>query len=167
MSYDLSIYFPQAAFPAKSWDEILAYFSGSDCEICTAGPSCAEAGVNHGHLLVNTWSLVSIGIASLKHDRGACAPPASRWVATISTGLGRALPAWWIQFAIPYHALVLIPGITVHDCQHHKGSTTEGSSFTDAETWLEFASGRIWDRRARHMKLNGRSLFTEDRRPLF
>lgn len=109
MSYDLSIYFPHVVFPAKGWEEILAFFAGPDCELNASCPSSAAAGLKHGSLRVGGWSLVSIRIASLKDDLESCAPPGSRWVADIGTGLGSALQAKWIQFAIPYHALVLIP----------------------------------------------------------
>jgi hypothetical protein len=52
--------------------------------------------------------------------------------------------AFFIQFAIPYHALVFFPGVTVHDCQFHLGRSVEASSWSTPESWLPYAERALW-----------------------
>ncbi len=167
MSYDLSIFFPQVSFPARVWNEILMSFSGPDCQVIPADVRSAGIGIECGGLFVNEKSSVHAEVMRTKPGGTSCAPPGAHWSAVISTSAGRPLTAWWLQFAIPYHALVMIPGVTVHDCQHHLVESMETSSFTDPDAWRNFAAAQIWDRRARHLTLNGRNLFADDRSPSF
>lgn len=63
-----------------------------------------------------------------------CDAPPTDWGVYVSTQLGRSPMAAWLQFAVPYHLLILLPGTAVHDCQHH-----DRGWFGDAEEYREFA----------------------------
>jgi hypothetical protein len=62
------------------------------------------------------------------------APPADWGVYVSSTPLGRTPMAAWLQFAVPYHLLILLSDTAVHDCQHH-----DRGWFNDAEEYRGFA----------------------------
>jgi hypothetical protein len=146
MSFDLYIYFPQAAFPVGLWHDILASFRSEACHVRfeETDPEFAASGAKHCYLVADD-SVVSVGI-SRKMDPDAppdsCVPKGTHWLAGVSTGMGRSALASRIQFAIPYHALVFMPGVSVHDCQYHQGRSTEASSWSDADAWLEYCRTR-------------------------
>ena len=58
--------------------------------------------------------------------------------------MGRSARAFFIQYAIPYHALLFFPGVTVHDCQYHLGRSVEASSWSTPESWLAYAERCLW-----------------------
>jgi hypothetical protein len=86
-------------------------------------------------------SVVSIGVGA---SCGSCAPSNTRWEVNLSTTMGRSRRASFIQYVIPYHALVFFPGITVHDCQFHLGRSVEASSWSTPESWLPYAERALW-----------------------
>src|SRR4051812_1528935 len=164
VSYDLRIFFPHPVFPTEGWRDILASFRGPDCEVQFDEPS---ADGSSSYLVVG-HSRIDADVRP--HDGetdGLCAPSSTRWLAGTSTTMGRSYKAYWIQFAIPYHALVFFPGITVHDCQYHVGRSLEASSFVDPGAWLDFARQRLWGPAAGKAELVEQNLFTPEGLPNF
>jgi hypothetical protein len=164
VSFELRIFFPHPTFPAEEWYDILGSFRSDDCYVRFDEPTDrAQGGVKECYLIPDE-SLVNVYVSSTNPDRSyLCEPLGTHWNATVSTGMGRSRLASWIQFAIPYHALVFFPGVTVHDCEFHLGRSTAESSWTDPESWLHFA-----DRRLRaNVELIERGLFTADGTPRF
>jgi hypothetical protein len=139
MSYDLHIFFPHAEFPAQPWYELLESFRGGVYEVWLE--EAAERGGLKNCSIVVDQSVVSIGVGA---SCGSCAPSNTCWEANLSTTLGRSRRASYIQYVIPYHALVFFPGITVHDCQFHLGRSVEASSWSTPEGWLAYAERRLW-----------------------
>jgi hypothetical protein len=139
MSYDLHIFFPHAEFPAQSWYELLESFRGGVYEVFFEEP--AGGGGPKNCSIVVDQSVVSIGAGA---NCSSCAPATARWEVNLSTTMGRSMRAWFIQYAIPYHALVFFPGITVHDCQFHLGRSVEASSWSTPEDWQAYAERRLW-----------------------
>jgi hypothetical protein len=133
MSYDLTIFFPHLEFPKETWFQLLDGFRSDTCEVILTGIEDCRIVVDH--------SVISIGSDA---SRRGCAPAGTRWTAGISTAMGRSGRAWFIQHAIPYHALVFIPGVTVHDCQHHLGRSLEASSWSTPEGWQAYAEPKLW-----------------------
>lgn len=94
----------------------------------------------------------------------SCVPVGAHWSIYLDTGGQATSKAVWTQFAIPYYALSLIQGVTVHDCQWHREDDLY--SFQDAETWAEFAARAVRHRTGgRDLVDNG--LMTEDGKILF
>jgi hypothetical protein len=141
MSYDLHIFFPHAEFPAQSWYELLESFRSSVYEVWFDDPERAERSGLKDCSIVVDQSVVSIGIGA---SGNSCAPTNTRWQAVLSTTMGRSVRASFVQYAIPYHALMFFPGVTVHDCQFHLGRSVEASSWSTPEGWLAYAERRLW-----------------------
>jgi hypothetical protein len=133
MSYHLSIFFPQPEFPTQAWFELLESYRSDACAVMLDGLGDCRIVVDD--------SVVSIGA---NDSRNGCAPVATHWTVVISTSMGRSRRAFFIQFAIPYEALVFFPGVTVHDCQYHVGRSVEASSWHAPESWLRHAESRLW-----------------------
>jgi hypothetical protein len=133
MSYDLSIFFPHPEFPIEAWHDLLESHRSELCSVVLNGLDDCRIVVDR--------SVVSIGA---NQSRSPCAPVGTRWSAGISTSMGRSWRAFFIQFAIPYEALIFFPGVTVHDCQYHVGRSVEASSWTMPESWLRYAEARLW-----------------------
>lgn len=146
MSYDLGIYFPFPTFPVREWHDLLANFESPSCRVEFEEPQAeyAESGAKLCYLTADD-SLVTAAVSWRigPNPPSRCMPPGTHWYASISTGMGRSARASWIQFAIPYHALVLLPGTSVHDCQHHVGRILEESTWHDPDGWLSYASRRL------------------------
>jgi len=133
MSYDLSIFFPETEFPTQAWSDLLESYRSDTCEVILNGPGDCRIVIDH--------SVISIGA---NDSRSSCAPAGTHWSVDISTSMGRSWRAFFIQFAIPYEALIFFPGVTVHDCQYHVGRSIEASSWTMPESWLRYAEARLW-----------------------
>ena len=73
--------------------------------------------------------------------------------------MGRSLRAFWIQFAIPYHTLLLVPGVIVH--------AEPERLFSDAGSWLEFSRERLWRPLSQKVELVEMGLFAADGTPRF
>jgi hypothetical protein len=144
MSYEIRIFFPCIDFPSQTWYEMLESFRTSDCDVLFDDPGPAESGALRGARIAVNQSLISIDAWAERDARSSCAPADTRCGACIETTMDRSLRAWFIQHAIPYHALVFLPGVTVHDCQYHVGRTVEDSSWTSPEAWLEVTERRLW-----------------------
>jgi hypothetical protein len=164
MSYDLKIFFPHAEFPARAWRELLESFAGSGgCEVRFGDPPPGgNAGVVEC-LIVVDQSVIDIGGGP---SDSACAPNDTRWEIGLSTTMGRSARAWFFQHAIPYHALVFFPGVTVHDCQYHLGRSVAESSWSTPQSWLALAERRLW-RMGPKERLIDLGLFTPDGRVRF
>jgi len=163
MSYDLHIFFPHAQFPAQSWHELLESFSNAVYHVRFDDPEpAAPAGVKECSIVVDQ-SVVSIMVGA---NGSSCAPANSRWEVSLSTTMGRSVRASFIQCAIPYHALVFFPGVTVHDCQFHLGRSVEASSWSTPDAWLAYAERRLW-RIAPKQALVDLGLFHSDGRVAF
>jgi hypothetical protein len=141
MSYDLHIFFPHEEFPAQPWYELLESFRNGVYEVRFDGPEPAERGGLKDCSIVVDQSVVSIGVGP---SGTSCAPTNTRWQVNLSTTMGRSARAFFIQYAIPYHALVFFPGVTVHDCQFHLGRSVEASSWSTPEGWLAYAERALW-----------------------
>jgi hypothetical protein len=124
MRFDRNIYFPQVKFPDGEWRTILARFHAG------AGTS-AEA---REWFVVTGESAVWITLEPAPARPGSCIPKGTRWIVVLDTAAGREPAAVWAQFAIPYHTLAGIPGVSVHDCQH-----CEAGLFTAADAFRRFA----------------------------
>jgi len=170
MSYDLTIFFPHAEFPASAWYDLLASFRSSECEVSFEQPirfdPRTKASVMDCRIAVD-HSLLGIGVdAEEGPSRRSCAPQDARWGAHLSTTMGRSFRAFFIQHAVPYHALVFFPGVTVHDCQYHVGRSLEASSWSTPEGWLAIAERRLWSM-GRKENLVDHGLFHPDGRIRF
>lgn len=141
MSYDLHIFFPHAEFPAQPWFELLESFRNSVYEISFDDLQPAPHGGPKDCAIVVDHSVVSIGVSA---NSNSCAPTNTRWQVNLSTTMGRSARASFIQYAIPYHALVFFPGVTVHDCQFHLGRSVDASSWNTPEGWLAYAERALW-----------------------
>ena len=80
----------------------------------------------------------------------------------MSTTMGRSARALFVQYAVPYHALVFFAGVTVHDCQYHIGRSIEASSWSTPESWLAYAEPRLWRRLGSKRALIRLGLFHSD-----
>jgi hypothetical protein len=157
MSYELRIFFPQVTFPRTEWRAILTSFQRPGCLVRF------EPGDPHDLCiscdLVVGESVLSTGVSPIEPGSWGRASEAANWAAMLSTTLGRSLQALWIQFAIPYHALVLLPGIVVH--------AEPDRIFVEIETWLEFCRERLWGPLRQKEELVESGLFTPDGSPRF
>jgi hypothetical protein len=162
MSFDLEIFFPHPTFPTQEWAGILESFRSESCAVRFEETGTGESCGCSTCFVVADDSLVSVGVCSMHDAPTSCAPSDSRWRASVSTTMGRSGLAWWIQFAIPYHALVFFPGVTVHDCQHHLGRRVEESSWTTPETWRQYSERTLWRTMGPKNPLIERGLFSPD-----
>jgi hypothetical protein len=163
VSYDLRIYFPQPAFPAQAWYDMLASFRSGHCSVTFSAPSSIYRSDVQECSLVADHSLVDVGVRSMNPAQPQlCDPLGTHWMAHVSTGMGRSGHALWLQYAIPYHALIFFPGVSVHDCQYHVGRSIEVSSWADAASWLEFAQRKLWREIGTHADMIERGLFAAD-----
>jgi len=162
MSFDLQIFFPHPAFPAQEWRDMLESFRSESCEVAFEEAGAADSRGAQSCCLIADRSVISIGVCSINDAPTSCAPADTRWRASISTTMGRSGLTWWIQFAIPYQALVFFPGTTVHDCQHHLGRSVEQSSWTSPDTWREYSERTLWHTMGSNAPLIERGLFNAD-----
>jgi hypothetical protein len=134
MSYDLRIYFQQTAFPLEPWAEILRLFDFT--------PSSTASDFYEREWQAEQETTVWLSLSQMKPDQPQlCAPSGTHWLATISTGMGRSPQAVWTQFAVPYYALGLMTGVSVHDCQWH--TDDNAAHFDTPEAYLAFAAQAI------------------------
>jgi hypothetical protein len=162
MSFDLQTFFPHPVFPAQEWCDILDSFRSETCEVTFEEIRTADSHGAKSCCLIADRSVVDVGVCSINDAPTSCAPPDTRWRASISTTMGRSGLAWWIQFAIPYQALVFFPGTTVHDCQHHVGRSVEQSSWTNPEVWRQYSERTLWRMMGPKAPLIERGLFDAD-----
>jgi hypothetical protein len=161
VSYDLRVFFPHPEFPTHAWYDVLATFQGDACHVTFSEDSSGQACIKD-YSLVADGSLVSVDVRAMSDIPSLCAPAGTRWLATVSTGMGRSALAWWTACAIPYHALVFFPGAIVHDCQYHVGRSLAESSWTNPETWLQNCKRRLWRTLGSKAELIDRGLFGAD-----
>jgi hypothetical protein len=161
VSYDLRIFFPHAEFPTHAWYDMLASFRSEACHITFSEGSDGQDGIKECSLVAD-GSLVSVDVRAMSDVPSLCAPAGTRWLATVSTGMGRSGLAWWTVFAIPYHTLVFFPGVTVHDCQYHVGRSLAESSWASPEIWLQSCERRLWRTLGSKAELIDRGLFGAD-----
>jgi hypothetical protein len=166
MSYDLTIFFPHPEFPTQAWYEVLESFRSDACDVRFDDQSVAQNGGLKDCSIATDDFLILVGGYLMAGVSSECAPPGTHWRIGVSTGMGRSALALWIQHAIPYHALVFFPGVTVHDCQYHLGRSVEESSWTTPESWLQFAERRLW-RMGPKRELVERGMFYADGRVRF
>jgi hypothetical protein len=140
MSFSLDLYFSHAAFPLAAWESIAREHGLGRLE---PDPSWRAADSPAGL----KWAKVTQGATlwadldrCLPGPNAPCCPADAHWQLTLDTAAGRPKALLWAQFAIAYHALVLVGGVAVHDCQYHLKSTLTGSTFTDADAWETFAA---------------------------
>ena len=141
MSYDLQIFFPHAEFPVQAWQELLGTFRSGSSEVGFDDQKPVENGAVRDCSIVVDQSVIVIGGG---RGHSECAPKSTRWIVSISTTMGRSARASFIQYAIPYHALLFFTGVTVHDCQYHLGRSVEASSWSTPESWLAYAERSLW-----------------------
>jgi hypothetical protein len=158
MSYDLKIFFPQATFPRTEWRDILVGFQGPECLVRFDGPGDAHDPQPSCYLVADD-SVLSADVCPIEPGECGVGSESARWMAVLSTSMGRSLKAFWIQFAIPHHVLVLLPGIKVH--------VEPGRLFANAESWLKFSQERLWSPLPRKKELVELGLFTPDGSPRF
>jgi hypothetical protein len=158
MSYDLKVFFPQSTFPRTEWRTILASFEGPECLVRFGANGDDDATDNACDLVIGE-SVLTTDIAPIEPGYWAVISKGARWKAVLSTTMGRSFRALWVQFAIPYHALVLIPGVTVH--------AEPDQLFLDPPSWLDFCRGRLWGPLRRKEDAVEHGLFTADGSPRF
>jgi hypothetical protein len=157
MSFDLRVFFPQASFPEAEWRGILESFGSAECLVRFEPPDGRGVAITCD--LVVDDSVVSAGVGAIEPGYWARVSKGAKWQAALSTSAGRSLRAFWIQFAIPYHALVLIPGVAAH--------AEPDLIFHDTERWLEFCRERLWGPVRQKEQMVDRGLFLEDGTPRF
>ena len=131
----------QLVFPAQAWYDLLESFRNSACQVVFDELAPAQNDALKDCSIVIDQSVIMIGGGA---SSSPCAPACTRWDVVVSTTLGRSARALFIQYAIPYHALVFFPGVTVHDCQYHLGRTAAASSWSTAEGWFPYAERALW-----------------------
>jgi hypothetical protein len=159
MSYDLAIHFPHEAFPYEEWNSILSLFNTEEripykCEYFryeaewvvvaeTRTASKPRRGGAEPEIDPITGRTVWIGSSPVWISLYSFSPnvwgdwirAGTHWGISLDTSGSASCKAVWTQFAIPYYALGVIEGITVHDPQY-----TSENSFQDPEAWAAFAS---------------------------
>lgn len=129
MSYDLYVYHNQPDFPEDELREILAGLWPAE-----GGVRLTENGPGEWEFFVGTS--VWVDVSPVRSEPGSdCIPTGARWRATSSTSMGRSVHAVWLQFAVVYHMALLLPGMTVHNCQ-----IGEHGTYTDPEAFRLSAS---------------------------
>jgi hypothetical protein len=127
VSYDIDIYFSQPTPPVASMESVLSLLDM---------PVTAQPGLE--------WSIWTgtgtVWIEILEISFRPCAPADAKWRACVSSAMMRGRAAHIALFAIPYAALLLIEGTSVHDCQAHNLGI-----FTTPDAWLEFARTQCRD----------------------
>src|SRR5207237_9815072 len=109
--------------------------------------------------LVIGESVLTTDVGPVEPGHWAVMSKGARWKATLSTTMSRSFRALWVQFAIPYHALVLIPGVTVH--------AQPEQLFADPQSWLDFCRKRLWGPLRRKEDAVDYGLFAADGFPRF
>jgi hypothetical protein len=158
MSYDLKVFFPHLTFPRAEWRTILASFEGPECLVRFGACSDADESDNGCDLVIGE-SVLTTDVAPIGPGHWTRMSNGATWKATLSTTMGRSFRALWVQFAIPYHALVLIPGVTVHAEPDHL--------FANPQSWLDFCRERLWGPLRRKEEAVESGLFTADGSPRF
>ena len=158
MSYDLKVFFPHPTFPRTEWRTILASFEGPDCLVRFGASGDPDESEDACDLVIGESVLIT-GVAPIGPGHWMVMSNGARWKATLSTTMGRSFRAFWVQFAIPYHALVLIPGVTAH--------AEPDQLFADPQSWLDFCRKRLWDPLRRKEDAVEYGLFTADGSPRF
>jgi hypothetical protein len=155
MSYDLRIFFPHPIFPRTEWRTILASFQGPECLMRF---SDADDSDNACDLVIDD-SVLTTAIAPVGPGHWTLMSNGASWQAHLSTTMGRSFRAFWVQFAIPYHGLVLIAGVAAH--------AEPDRLFADPQSWLDFSRKRLWDPLRRKEDAVEYGLFTADGSPRF
>jgi hypothetical protein len=122
VSYDIDVYCDQEVFPEEGLWEILVSFGY---------PVRREGGLAWR---LDTGYSVAISVRAVAEERwkGCSAPEETQWVLVASTGASRTAEAFWHQLAVPYHMLILLPGMSIHDCQvglHDLGLVTDPDEY--------------------------------------
>jgi len=158
MSYDLKVFFPHPIFPRAEWRTIVASFEGPECLVRFDAGSDAGEPDNACDLVIGE-SVLTTDVSPIEPGHWMLMSNGARWKATLSTTMGRSFRALWVQFAIPYHALVLIPGVTVH--------AEPDQLFADTESWLAFCRKRLWGPLRNKEVAVEHGLFTAEGSPRF
>jgi hypothetical protein len=112
MSYDVALYFRHETFPIDRWKEVIAAFQPQEHE-------ARQSNYNHNPLAKWTSShnqgRLWLELRDVRDDRYA-KPSSARWQVFISRG-GHTPQDVWLQFAVPYHALLLTDNIVFYDLQ--------------------------------------------------
>jgi len=155
MSYDLKVFFPHPVFPRTEWRTLLTSFQGPECLVRFSDANESDNACD----LVIGESVLATDVWPVEPGYWQRISSGAKWKATLSTTMGRSFRALWVQFAIPYHALVLIPGVTVH--------AEPEQLFVDPQSWLDFCRKRLWGPLRRKEDAVEYGLFTADGSPLF
>lgn len=157
MSYDLSVLFPHQAFPEQEWRGILASFETPECHL-RFGRGDSQDGWLDCDLLID-HSVLMTGVHRIELGYWMMISRGARWRAVLSTTAGRSFRAFWTQFAIPYHALVLIPGVIAQ--------AEAERLFCQGESWLQFCRERLWNPSSQKEELVKHGFFSNDGTPRF
>lgn len=151
MSFDLRIYVSKASFPPDGWQDLVGMVGAEERPADGASTAweivCDDASV---------W----INVSPVRPTE-LCSPPGAHWLCNVSTSAGRSLKSLWAQFAMAYYALLLLDGVSVHDCQHH-----EYGCFEEAAEFKEFAA-QVMPKLARKRALVKQGLMTQDGKVAF
>jgi hypothetical protein len=112
MSYDVALYFRHEDFPLEQWKEAIAVFHPQERDV-------RHSDYNRNILLEWTINHTQGGLwlefRDVRDDR-YLKPVSAQWQMFITRGGHRPYDVW-LQFAVPYHALVLMDDVVFYDLQ--------------------------------------------------
>ena len=109
MSYDVSLYFRDELFPFEQWQSVIAEFNPREHEVKLANPTdktVAEWTVSRDDKV--SWLMLR-DVRPAEYFK----PAPANWEVAVSR-VGHRPKSIWLQFAICYHALVLMPNVVFY-----------------------------------------------------
>ena len=105
MSYDVALFFRGAAFPLGRWEAVIAGFGPRGREV---SPPRRAAGVLAERTIpYHDGGALWLELRDVRDDERHPKPAGARWEVFLSRG-GHGPRDAWLQFAVAYHALVLM-----------------------------------------------------------
>ena len=131
MSYDVSLYFRDDIFPLQQWEQVIAAFDPQKHEVRKSRYTQND---------VAEWTIVreeSVLWLTLQDKRPIRyrKPAGAQWEVLISRSGHRPYDVW-LQFAVPYRALVLMDNVIFYDRQQDVYLASE-------DEYLEFAGSQL------------------------
>lgn len=131
MSYDVSLYFPNEVFPIKQWQSVIAEFNPQQHEVKPINPTDKTVAEWTASRDGETSWLRLCDVSAARY----CKPTPAHWAIYI-TRAGHSPRSVWLQFAVCYHALVLMNNVVFNDGQFDV-------TLSDEAEFLSFASERL------------------------
>lgn len=131
MSYDVSLFFPDAVFPLQQWKEAIDGFNPQEHAV---RPSDSNRNVLAEWAMSHQGGSLWLELSDVRATH-YLKPASAQWQVFLSHG-GHRPHDVWLQFAVSYHALVLMKDVIFYDLQHD-------IYCEDGHQLLEFAAPRL------------------------